>query len=222
MFLFFFCATIIPSLGQMEDFSLNQTAFDLIAQGMRYWFLFLIALLFVQLLRCVLRESKSDRVLKKQAANRSMGLLEVVAPADNKRLYGVHFALRQENLLGRSRRCDIRLKDPSVRPAHAFIAQKGKKVVLSRYGGATLLNGTMIKSEVPLLDGDEIQLGQVVLRVCIASAAPRQAADFTGMRDTSGIPSPVRQQSGDPYESAESFVLLSPPNLVGYRKGGRQ
>lgn len=142
-----------------------ETTFDLVAQGLRYWFAALVVYILFRLIQSVLRDFSLERTEKKQAEGYSMGLLEVIAPADNRRLYGQRFALKRENRLGSAGKCDICLRDRSVASVQAMIVQRGNRVLLCDYGThrGVYLNGQRIDEDTPLLDGDEIQLGNVLL-----------------------------------------------------------
>ena len=160
---------------------MSSKAFEIAAAVMSYWFAAVMVYLLLRLLQSVWRDYAADRVRRRQAEGYSMGMLEVIAPADDRKgrknsLYGARFALRRENLIGSAAKCDIRLKDRSVAAVQASVYQKGNQVLLSDYGARSgvFVNGHRVKNDLPLLDGDEISLGDVVLRLHIkgGTAAP--------------------------------------------------
>ena len=164
---------------------MNSKTFEIVAAVLSYWFAAVMVYLLLRLLREVWRDYAADRVRRRQAEGYSMGMLEVIAPATDRKgrknpLYGARFALRRENLIGSAGKCDIRLKDRSVAGVQASVYQKGNQVLLSDYGTrrGVLVNGHRVRKDLPLLDGDEIALGDVVLRLHIkggtAPAAGRE------------------------------------------------
>jgi len=71
----------------------------------------------------------------------------------------------QAIVLGRMADCDVVIADPRSSRRHAEIRPAGSGFVISDLGSmnGTIVNGTAIK-EQPLADGDEIRLGNTVLR----------------------------------------------------------
>lgn len=144
---------------------MNQTAFDLLADGMRYVFAILISLIVIRLVLVLLRENRKDRFTRKQEKGVQMGYVEIVEPENNQKLFGQRFALRQENQIGSSSECEIRIRYSGVRPIHAGIFQKSNRIILRDYlsKNGVYLNGQRITQDTALLDGDEISLGIVTL-----------------------------------------------------------
>lgn len=146
---------------------MNQTIFDLIAQIMRIWFALLLGYILFRLLQSLWREYSATRDVRKAAKGYQMGLLEVIEPVENHKLYGKRFALKRENRIGRAGKCDICIRERSLKAVHAEIYQKGSRVFLRDYGTRTgvYLNGERVGNDIPLIDGDEIALGSVLLRL---------------------------------------------------------
>ena len=200
---------------------MSQNAYEIAALTMRYWFAALMVYIVIRLVQSVWRDYAAQRVQKRKALTGSLGMLEVVEPQTDARgkankLYGQRFALKRENQLGSSGKCDIRLQGRGVSAVHATIFQKGNRVLLSDYGSrrGTWLNGERIRQEEPLFDGDEIALGEVVLLLHIRGGAgerPRPAPQ-EAPPDGPGERGPGEYQP-------DSFYL---PDEYEYPAGGRQ
>ncbi|MCX8097624.1 MAG: FHA domain-containing protein [Casimicrobiaceae bacterium] len=75
----------------------------------------------------------------------------------------VEFPLRAEqSLIGRSSRCDVRIKHPAVSAEHALIRLVGDMATIEDLGSSngTRVNGRRIDSVVPLRHGDQIEVGR--------------------------------------------------------------
>ena len=162
---------------------MNKAAFDLFSDIMRYWFAGLIILIVIRLFFSVIKQtSKDKRYEKKEKQRDQMGMLEIIDPGKNAKLYGRRFALRRENTIGRSGKCDIQIAEKSVRNTQAMIYQRGNQIFirpLDRKEGV-FLNGEAVEDDIPLLDGDEIELSDVVMRLHLRGAlgaAPRKSRD---------------------------------------------
>lgn len=211
---------------------MSETIFDLLALGMRYWFAALAVYILFRVIVSVWREFSRERDESRQASGSyAMGLLEVVAPADNKKVFGMRFPLRQENKIGRSSSCDIRLKDRSVAPVQALISQRGRRVFLSDYGSrkGVRLNGQRINEDVALLDGDEIRLSNVVLLLHIEGGTRRErtpiapedeiAYDRVSDRESTGryiAPAPMPKTMRDAYDPDEYDVYEADDESEAY------
>ena len=147
---------------------MTQEMFELVASGLRYW---IAALVVYILVRCALAVRKSFAVEKRERKRHeggyALGVLEIVDPGENPNLQGMRFVLRQENRMGSDKSCDIYIPERSVRPVQATIYQKGRDVFISDQGtrAGVGLNGYRLQENVPLMDGDEIQLSGVLLRL---------------------------------------------------------
>lgn len=81
-----------------------------------------------------------------------------------------------DHVIGRSRDCDIVVRDPTVSRAHALVAVERGRVTVQDLGSSNgvAVNGQRIGGEVELADGDQVRLGRV--RMTLAHGA-RAAAD---------------------------------------------
>ncbi|MFZ1994663.1 MAG: DUF3662 and FHA domain-containing protein [Solirubrobacteraceae bacterium] len=68
--------------------------------------------------------------------------------------------------MGRSRQCDVTVDDPNVSRTHAEVRPRGGSWVLSDLGSTngSRLNGRRVEGSEVLKPGDEIELGNTVLR----------------------------------------------------------
>jgi len=76
-----------------------------------------------------------------------------------------------ENVIGRAADAAIRIDSPSLSRSHARIVVHGTHATLHDLGSknGTQLNGNRITDASPLNDGDEIQLGAIVLKFRVGS-----------------------------------------------------
>lgn len=158
---------------------MSESAYEIAALTMRYWFAALMVFLLWRIVRAVLRDYAAQRTARKADTGYSLGMLEVVSPETDERgrphaLYGRRFALKRENRIGRARGADIRVTCGRVAPYQASIFQKGNRVMLSDLGGkeGVLLNGKPLSEDTPLIDGDEISVGNVTFVLHLLSAGP--------------------------------------------------
>lgn len=156
---------------------MSESAYEIAALTMRYWFAALMVFLLWRIIRAVLRDYAAQRTARKADTGYSLGMLEVVGPETDGRgkphpLYGRRFALKRENRIGRSKSADIRVTHGRVAPHQASIFQKGNRVLLSDLSGrnGVLLNGNPIQEDTPLVDGDEIVVGDVTFALHLMSA----------------------------------------------------
>ncbi|HUO85859.1 MAG TPA: FHA domain-containing protein [Thermoanaerobaculia bacterium] len=85
-----------------------------------------------------------------------------------------------DHVIGRSRDCDIVVRDPTVSRAHALVAVERGRVTVQDLGSSNgvSVNGQRIGGEVELADGDQVRLGRVRMTLARgARSAPRGAAE---------------------------------------------
>lgn len=76
---------------------------------------------------------------------------------------GRRVELRDGDLtLGRSRNCEVMLRDPSVSRGHALLSIRGSQVTLQdlKSSNGTYVNGRLLEAETPLADGDRFVVGE--------------------------------------------------------------
>ncbi len=115
---------------------------------------------------------------------------------------GREIRVTERATIGRLKSADVPLPDPSVSRQHARIAVQGDKLLVRDLGSAngTQINGAAIESGA-LGDGDELRIGNCVLRVrADAPAAPRTAT-----------PSPATPAAAPPVPPAAPASHAPPP-----------
>lgn len=82
-------------------------------------------------------------------------------------LRGLHVDMLGPVIIGRSPSSDIVIAEPFVSATHARFTLQGPALVLEDLNSTngTLVNGRTIADPVTLRDGDEVQIGDVVMRV---------------------------------------------------------
>lgn len=86
---------------------------------------------------------------------------------------GRELDLEGDVLIGRGSMTDLSIYDPTISRRHAVIAQVEDGFLISdlRSGNGTRVNGVRIEEPTPLHNGDEVQLGSVMLRFLVEEAA---------------------------------------------------
>ena len=106
--------------------------------------------------------------------------LEVIAGGDRGREFPV--PVNDFVRVGRSSTCNVYLYGPSVAKHHALLIPRGHYLECCRanQGYDTRLNGRPVAPPFTMLGGDELQLGEFVLRLRVGErpdAEPKAAAD---------------------------------------------
>ena len=80
---------------------------------------------------------------------------------------GLHVDVLGPVVVGRSPSSDIVIDEPYVSATHARFTIQGPALVLEDLGSTngTMVNGHTIDQPVTLRDGDEVQVGDTVMRV---------------------------------------------------------
>lgn len=84
-----------------------------------------------------------------------------------KSLRGLHVDILGPVVIGRSPSSDIVIDEPYVSASHARFTIQGPALVLEDLGSTngTMVNGHLIEQPVTLRDTDEVQVGDVIMRV---------------------------------------------------------
>ncbi|HYH99267.1 FHA domain-containing protein [Hyalangium sp.] len=79
-------------------------------------------------------------------------------------------------IIGRASACDLRLQHPSISRRHAQLVRQGEHFVLRDMGSqnGTFVNRTKVSSDQDVRIGDEISLGNAVLRLRGSGAVPEK------------------------------------------------
>lgn len=121
-----------------------------------YWFLWSVVRVLLGDLRAAAREPVAE-----------LGRLIVLASPRGEPPVGVVFGLEAVNTLGRDVNNSIVLDDEFVSAAHAALTYRGRAWYVEDLGSTngTYVNGESVDDIWPLTYGDEVQLGQVRLRI---------------------------------------------------------
>lgn len=84
-----------------------------------------------------------------------------------KSLRGLHVDILGPVVIGRSPSSDIVIDEPYISASHARFTIQGPALVLEDLGSTngTMVNGHIIEQPVTLRDTDEVQVGDVIMRV---------------------------------------------------------
>ena len=98
---------------------------------------------------------------------RDAAIWSVDVEKGSRTLRGLHVDILGPVVIGRSPSSDIVIGEPYVSAAHARFTLQGPALVLEDLGSTngTLVNGHPIGQPVTLRDGDEVQVGDAVMRV---------------------------------------------------------
>lgn len=124
--------------------------------GLLYAFLWLVVRALVRDLRAAAREP-----------TRELGRLIVIASPGGEPPTGATFALDAITSLGRDVNNSIVLDDDFVSTTHAALTYRGRAWYVEDLGSTngTFVNGSQVDGLSPIAFGDEIQIGQVRLRL---------------------------------------------------------
>jgi len=130
-----------------------------------------VALLYLFLLSIVVLIQRELRV--EAAAQRPQtprGRLIVMDPGSSGREPGQAIALEPVTLVGRSQESTLVLDDEAVSTSHAMLLLRDERWWIRDAGSTngTIVNGRRIGAEMQLRDGDELQMGQVKLRMALS------------------------------------------------------
>ncbi|HXG25932.1 MAG TPA: FHA domain-containing protein [Candidatus Binatia bacterium] len=124
--------------------------------AMLYAFLYLVVKALVRDLRAAAREPTTE-----------LGRLVVLASPGGEPAPGASFALDAITTLGRDVNNSIVIEDKFVSATHAALTYRGRAWYVEDLGSTngTFVNGGQVDGLSPLAFGDEIQVGQVRLRL---------------------------------------------------------
>jgi hypothetical protein len=128
----------------------------LIFLAMLYAFLWMVVRALVRDLRAAAREPTTE-----------LGRLVIVASPSGEPAAGAAFALDAITSLGRDVNNSIVLEDEFVSTTHAALTYRGRAWYVEDLGSTngTFVNGSQVDGLAPIAFGDEIQVGQVRLRL---------------------------------------------------------
>jgi len=130
-----------------------------------------VALLYLFLLSIVVLIQRELRVeAAAQRLQTPRGRLIVIDPGSSGREGGQAIALEPVTLVGRSQESTLVLDDEAVSTSHAMLLLRDERWWIRDAGSTngTIVNGRRIGAEMQLRDGDELQMGQVKLRMALS------------------------------------------------------
>jgi predicted component of type VI protein secretion system len=129
-------------------------------------------------------------------------------------------ALRDGLLIGRAPRADLRLDHPSVSREHAVVRQGGSNWTVTDTGSrnGTQLNGNRIPMYVdcPLRDGDQLEVGGVVVTVSLDGDDEASRGDQTRAMSLAGVRGGARSSAR--RAASEDVEVLSHYQLQVVRR----
>lgn len=138
-------------------------AFTLILWALRILFVVLIYAFLFFVARALWRDLRAGVA----GAGRPLGRLVVVAAQEGRPEPGASIPLDAVNSLGRDINNSIVVDDSFVSAEHALLTFRGRAWFIEDRGSTngTWLNGRRVEGPLPLGYGDELQIGQVRLRL---------------------------------------------------------
>jgi hypothetical protein len=124
--------------------------------AMLYAFLYMVVRALVRDLRSAAREPTTE-----------LGRLVVLAAPSGEPALGASFSLDAVTSLGRDVNNSIVVEDDFVSATHAALTYRGRAWYVEDLGSTngTFVNGTKVDGLSPIAFGDEVQIGQVRLRL---------------------------------------------------------
>lgn len=139
-----------------------QAWYELIVNGARYVFIFLVFWLLLGIAIRSFKEFRMTSVAKKELQDVSPGYLEVVAPEE---MQAKKLILLRESTLGSSQKCNITVELESVAPVHAvFYERKDNLYIecLDRSAGVFLNDERLNRRGSKLYTRDCLQFGELI------------------------------------------------------------
>ncbi|MFO0926347.1 MAG: FHA domain-containing protein [Gemmataceae bacterium] len=114
-----------------------------------------------------------------------------------------------EYFLGRGPECHIRFNSDWVSRQHCLLCVSPSAATLTDLGSrnGTLVNGRLLVAELPLVEGDMIQLGPVLFAVHLDPGAP---VELRPLEEGGAVFGPGDDADGVPLDST-AFDPLQPP-----------
>lgn len=138
-------------------------AFALSLWILRICFVALIYIFFLVIARALWRDLRASV----SGAGRALGRLIVVDSPEGRPQMGTSIPLDAVNSLGRDVNNSIVIDDPFASTEHAVLTFRGRDWYVEDLGSTngTYVNGNRVDGVAPLGYGDELQIGQVRLRL---------------------------------------------------------
>ena len=129
--------------------------------------LFAGRILLVILLYLFLYAAMRSGICLVRGQRRDTAIWAVDIEKGSKQLRGLHVDILGPVIIGRSPSSDIVVDEPYVSATHARFTLQGPALVLEDLGSTngTTVNDHLIAQPVTLRDGDEVQIGDTIMRV---------------------------------------------------------
>lgn len=119
-----------------------------------------------------------------------------------------------EYVFGRGPECYIRPNSEWVSRQHCMLRVDKQGVWLRDLGSTngTLVNGKLIKADIPLHHGDRLQLGPLVLELIVAAEGTlSDGAEGNTLNDTTEAPAGLTVVGPLPVGNKEAVITQGPP-----------
>ena len=192
---------------------MNEEIYKVAAFAMRYWFLLLIIVVLLRSLRWLRHDARrSAKTLSRLPDAGSVGEWAVLSCESGRLAEGDTLPLPQEGRIGRSRLCDVRVKDPSVpRQAARFCLLRDGVHLYPQARNEITADGEPVRREALLCHGSVLELGGVTLQLRL----------FAGIRLLGEEELPLPQGAELPVRKTEEKLVLPSPSLTLRLSRGR-
>lgn len=183
--------------------------YETIAQGARYWFLFLMVIIVLRCYFWLMRDRKERRRRLRLLPDAGfVGELVVLSSSSEELQEGDELPLPCEGFIGKLRTCDVVVPEPSIGKRHAWFSyERNRGVLIEPLFGKTLkVDGATIENRrqtIYLKHGSRLTLGECELRLRMfagfeaSGKAKRQrlAGDDDAQSGTAALaPAPLTQE----------------------------
>lgn len=136
--------------------------YTLAATGFRYVAVLILVLIFLNIFRISLEEARSYDNTTEGLPHIYVGVLEM----RDEKYQLMKFGVLQDCMVGRSKRCDIALRDKTMAPVHAHIYLKGDHLYIAPMSRKSIkINGERIRTATPVEEDDRIVMGLTRVRL---------------------------------------------------------
>ena len=144
---------------------LGQTLLDIGIEVARFWFVLAALSILLRMVSSSLSEFSFRRRMRSSGPGHTFGELTILS-APEPSLKGQRYGLKWENSIGSAKRCDIVLRDASVKKSHAVLYLSRDRAYLSPIGKArVIVAGEQAGKKTEIYHDDVIEIGDVQLHV---------------------------------------------------------
>ncbi len=198
---------------------MNAGAYELLAMGMRYVFVGLMALIVLRALRGALVDSRRATKLRRLSPETGIiGEMLVVEGSERART-GMRYPLTLEGSIGSAHSADIRVRHSSIRARHAIYQMTERGLYVRGHANARIRrNREPWTGEALMHDGDMLRIGGVRLMLVLTDAddLPEELERRIRRRSLPDLGIPSRMGGGDnPFRARSDADELFRSNPVG-------